>query len=73
MGEEVELLIKEILTKNFGKKIKNPDEVKKIFYDSGAIEYGEKLIKKYLNNSIKIAAKYGHFLDLINLMENRKK
>jgi geranylgeranyl pyrophosphate synthase len=64
---------KEILAKNFGKNINNPEEVKKVFYDSGAIEYGKKLFNSYINKSTELAMNHKYFLDLIEILKGREK
>ncbi len=70
---------KKILTNNFGNKIKNTEVVKKVFYDSGAISYGENIIKSNLSEAKRILEKQemnkeykDKFLEVVNLIEERK-
>jgi geranylgeranyl diphosphate synthase, type I len=63
---------KNILRNNFG--IENIDNIKvrKVFYDSGAINYGQELMKEYFNNAKAIASSYKYFTNLIDLISSRK-
>lgn len=62
---------KEYLKNNFGKEIKNPDEIKKIFAESGAVRYAEDMVNKYFNEAKKLANSHKDFLELINILEKR--
>ncbi len=60
------------LKKVFGKKIKNKDKIRNIFYESGAIDFANDLINNYYDESKKLAKSKIEFLELIELLKNRK-
>lgn len=64
---------KTVLSDNFGKQKIDIEKVRKVFYDSGAIDYGKKLATKYFNKSKQLANNYNYFLDLIRTIESREK
>ena len=63
---------KNILRNNFGKKNIDSKKVREVFYDSGAINYGQELMKEYFNNAKAIANNYKYFSNLIDLISSRK-
>ena len=62
---------KELLKKSFGKKIFNIKELRNMFYESGAVFYGEKKIREYLIKAKELSNNYKYFLDFIDLMSQR--
>ncbi len=71
---------KEFLNKVFGKKLTDSDRIRlrKLFKDSGAIEYGENIINENLSNAINLFEKQNFnkkykeiFFNLVNLLKKR--
>lgn len=60
------------IQKVFGKRVKDVKKARQIFYDSGSITYGKKLIQEYLDEARRLTRQDTEFSNLVDLISARK-